>query len=209
MDRRERVADSVEPLRAALEGKQAELWTALPGLIESYDPEAQTASVQPALKGFVIAETGEKESVDLPLLVDVPVVFPTGGGFSLTFPVRSGDECLVVFASRCIDGWWASGGVQPPLEGRMHDLSDGFALVGPRSQTRLLEPPADDVAVQLRSDDGRAFVEIDPTGSVWVEAAGSVTATARDTITLNAPEIRFWGNVTSAPFDPGLFKGGQ
>ena len=64
----------------------------------------------------------------------MPVVFPGGGGFALTFPVAAGDECLVVFASRCIDAWWQSGGVGEPMEPRMHDLSDGFALIGVRSQ---------------------------------------------------------------------------
>ena len=33
------------------------------------------------------------------------MVFPGGGGFALTFPVAAGDECLVVFASRCIDDY--------------------------------------------------------------------------------------------------------
>ena len=135
-----RWAEPVEALRAALDGRQAEMWTALPGIVQSFDPAAMTVSVQPAVAGRISDEAGKAASVDLPILPDVPVVFPGGGGFALTFPVAAGDECLVVFASRCIDAWWQSGGVGEPMEPRMHDLSDGFALVGVRSQPHRLSP---------------------------------------------------------------------
>jgi hypothetical protein len=84
--------------------------TALPGVVAGFDPVAMTVSVQPAIKGRVTSPDGSTRSVALPLLVDVPVFFPRGGGFTLTFPVKSGDECLVVFSSRCMDAWWQSGG---------------------------------------------------------------------------------------------------
>ena len=96
MDRRERWAEPVEALRAALDGRQAEMWTALPGIVQSFDPAAMTVSVQPAVAGRISDEAGKAASVDLPILPDVPVVFPGGGGFALTFPVAAGDECLVV-----------------------------------------------------------------------------------------------------------------
>ena len=41
--------------------------------------------------------------VALPLLVDVPVVFPRGGGVTLTLPVVPAMSAFVVFADRCID----------------------------------------------------------------------------------------------------------
>ena len=124
-------------------------------------------------------ETGKTSSVNMPLLPDVPVVFPGGGGFTLTFPVASGDECLVVFASRCIDAWWQSGGVGEPMEPRMHDLSDGFALVGVRSQPHRLSP-----AVH-----GSAYVEITPGGAVTAVGPSSVTVRSGGSITLDAPQI--------------------
>ena len=85
------------------------------------------------------------------------MVFPGGGGWSITFPVSKGDEALVVFASRCIDDWWQSGGVgiQPDL--RMHDLSDGFAIIGPRSQPRKLNPAISTIAVDSRKHFGIAL----------------------------------------------------
>lgn len=169
MDLRERLDDHIEATRAAQDGHQAQLWTACPGIIQSYNAEALTCTVQPAIKGRVESPDGNVASVALPLLVDVPVIFPSGGGFVLTFPVAAGDECLVVFASRCIDAWWQSGGVQEPIETRMHDLSDGFALVGPRSQARKI-PAVSAEHVQLRTEDGQTYLEIQPGGKVRVSA---------------------------------------
>lgn len=97
-----------------------------------------------------------------PLLVDVPVVFPRGGGCTLTFPVKAGDECLVIFADRCIDFWWQNGGVQEPVDDRVHDLSDAFCIVGPQSQAQKISGISTGAA-QLRSDDGSTFFELNPT----------------------------------------------
>lgn len=159
----------------------------IPGIIQSFDPDAVTAVVQPAIKGAEKDESGAEVSVNLPLLVDVPVVFPRGGGCTLTFPVSEGDECLVIFADRCIDFWWQSGGVQEPVDGRMHDLSDAFCIVGPQSQAKKIGGIST-TGAQLRTDDGSAFIE--------VGAGGDITATTAGSATINAPEIVLNGNVT-------------
>lgn len=199
MDRRERTGDPIEAQRAALEGKQAEIWTALPSIIEGFDPVAMTVSVQPAIRGQVEGENGRTSSVTMPLLVDVPVVFPCGGGFSLTYPVKQGDECLVIFASRCIDGWWQSGGIGDAPDERMHDLSDGFAIVGPRSQARTLSPAVDADSVQLRTDDGAAHITMmpdytiraqNPTAAMLLTPVGQIQARADAEIRLTSPVIK-------------------
>ena len=88
------------------------LHCALPGTVESFDPEKQTAGVRPAGNA-------------LPLLYDVPVFMP------VPFEVNPGDACLVIFADREIDAWLEGGEEKP--SGRMHSLSDGFAFVGWRT----------------------------------------------------------------------------
>ncbi|HDR9022687.1 TPA: hypothetical protein QDB09_003241 [Burkholderia vietnamiensis] len=162
MDRKERIGDSLASLRAVLRGQRSEIWTALPAEIQSFDPAAMTCSVQPAIKVQARGPSGTIQSVALPLLVDCPVQFPAGGDCTLTFPVAPGDECLVVFASRCIDAWWQSGGVQEQAELRMHDLSDGFALLGFRSRPRALAGVSGS-STQLRSDDGATYIDLNPT----------------------------------------------
>lgn len=93
----------------ATNSRLTQVWTALPGIIQKFDAGALTCEVQPAIKGRITQEDGSIQLVNMPLLLDCPVVFPHGGGCSLTFPIKAGDECLVVFASRGIDYWWQLG----------------------------------------------------------------------------------------------------
>ncbi|TJZ75571.1 Gp138 family membrane-puncturing spike protein [Chitiniphilus eburneus] len=184
----ERHNNPVADMLIGLEYLQSNLWTALPGYIISFNVEAMTCSVQVTISMKVRDEHGNVSSVAIKPLVDCPVYFPSGGGATLTFPVKPGDECLVVFASRCIDSWWQSGGVQEQADLRMHDLSDGFALVGVRSQPRML-PGISTSSTQLRSDNGSAYIDLNPgSGKVRIVAPGGFEVVA--------PESEFSAKVT-------------
>lgn len=159
MDRRERFESLEEALLVAFQGWQAGLWSALPVIIQSFDEVAMTVTAQPAIQARFIDQEGTIQWINLPLLVDVPVCFTGGGGLTLTFPIKPNDEALIVFSSRCIDSWWQSGGIQIQAELRMHDLSDGFAIVGIRSQPRVI-PNVSIVSSQLRTDTGETFIDI-------------------------------------------------
>ena len=87
------------------------LHCAMPGVVESFDPETQTAAVRPA-------------DPQMPLLRDVPVFMP------VPFDVHPGDACLLVFADFDTDAWFASEEAAEPQSGRRHSLSDAFAFVG-------------------------------------------------------------------------------
>lgn len=129
----ERVQDRDEMYRRMNENNSYDLRVAAPGIIQSFDSETQTATVQLAIREKINID-GNVSNEEIPVLLDVPVFFPGGGGYSITFPINAGDECLVVFGDMCIDGWWQSGGVQNQIDKRRHDLSDGFAFVGFKSK---------------------------------------------------------------------------
>lgn len=196
MEQKERINDPEVAMQAALNGDRAKLWTAFPGNIQSFDGNAITCVVQPGIMAYMRAPDGAMQWIKLPLLVDVPVVAMRGGGCTLTFPIAEGDECLMVIASRCIDAWWQQGGVQIQAELRMHDLSDGFAIPGPFSQATKIGGWSMS-AVQLRSNDGQAVIELNPTThDVNINVAGntSITAknaavTASESVTVTAPAI--------------------
>ncbi len=195
MDRRERLGDLEQSLLAAIRGHMSGVWTALPGIIQSYDAAEETVEVEVAIKMQFQQPNGSWEWVSIKPLVDCPVLFPSGGGFTLTFPIAPGDECLVMFSSRCIDAWWQSGGVQIQADIRMHDLSDGFAFVGPRSQPRVLSPAGSTTGVELRNDARTAYVRIDNAANVQVMTPADLTATAGGTASVTAPTINLTGNV--------------
>lgn len=197
MDRRERLDDPEEAVRTSLDALQARLWTAMPGIIQSFDPgsagsRGPTCTVQCAIQAKQQNKDGSTKLVNIPPLVDCPVQFPGGGGASLTFPLAHGDECLVVFASRCIDSWWQSGGIQAPAEIRFHNLSDGFIIPGVRSNPRALIDISTTTA-QFRSDDGSTFVDLDPVGQI-------VNVTAPGGIKFHGP-VSIVGGLTTDTLD--------
>lgn len=152
-------------IRATAKGELSNVWTTLPGIIESYDAQAVTVCVQPAIKIPIRREDGELETVMLPLLLDVPVIFSGSGGFTITHPIKKGDECLVSFACRNIDLWWQSGGVQDPFDMRKHDLSDGFAFFRPQSQAQKIS----DISLEnfeIRNDSNDCKVQITKDGEL-------------------------------------------
>jgi len=180
LQREEELAATPEDAAAAaVRAHVSDLHTALPGIIKAFDPVTQTAKVQPAIKRLWI----EAGFLPLPELVDVPVQFPRGGGFALTFPVAAGDECLVVFSERAIDNWHHAGGVQEPSEYRLHDLSDGFAFLGFTSRPRALTPPPSGDAAELRTLDGATVVRVEAGVVVLGQAAGAEPAVKGDVLT--------------------------
>ena len=130
--------DSIQLSRGELEAFRRELLSAchssMPGIVESFNPETQTACIRPAVR----FRRGGSEPVQLPLLRDVPVFFPGNRASAITFPVSPGDECLVIFSDICIDGWFDTGSDPLPPSSRQHDLSDAFAFVGFRSHPNAL-----------------------------------------------------------------------
>ncbi|VTP13232.1 hypothetical protein PUATCC27989T_01068 [Phytobacter ursingii] len=149
-------------MQAIQDAISAGIRVAMPGIIISFDPDAVTAVVQPAIKGYEPDANGNQISVSMPILVDVPVAFPRGGGVTLTFPVAPGDEVGLIFNDRCIDFWWQNGGEQEPVHSRQHHIGDATAYLGLMSQQRKIGGISTSAA-QLRTDDGSAYIELNPT----------------------------------------------
>jgi hypothetical protein len=178
VDRRERISDLTLMFRAALQGWQSDIWTALPGTYQGAGSKKGTANVQPTVQvqlqstGNVWGSYNNADPVNgkftpggwqnLPLCPDCPILLPGGGGFHATFPLKTGDEGLLVFSSRCIDNWWLAGGPQSQAELRMHDLSDGFFIPGCFSQANVPSADWSTTTARLTSDDGTLYYELDP-----------------------------------------------
>lgn len=148
------LANPQEQQKRAIENLLINARCCITGYIVDFNSENQTATIQPTIK-----ENINNENISLPTLLDVPVQFPQSGGFSITFPVKEGDECIVVFSDMCIDSWWQLGGVQAQAEKRRHDLSDGIAILGIRSIPNVISNFANDT-MQMRNKEGSTFIEI-------------------------------------------------
>lgn len=153
-----------QTLAQNIEEAVKDLRVAMPVKVISFDASKQTVSVQPMIK--VTLNAGG--SMPLPVLVDVPVKFPRGGGFAVTFPIIAGDEGIVIISDRCIDGWYQSGSLSDPLDLRLHDLSDAFFLAGVSSLPNVIKS-FDSDALVMRKLDNSAYLKIEQSGAVSID----------------------------------------
>ncbi len=141
-----------------------ELHTAMPGVVDTFDPSTQTCTVQPAIKRVFV----DGETVNLPLLINVPVCFPTAGGFSITLPIAKGDDCLIVFSERSIDNWLKFGDIRKPNDKRFHDLSDGMVLMGLRTNPKALNNyDSNNLTIRNEANDNKLILKAD--GSMQID----------------------------------------
>lgn len=157
-----------------IDNRLKQLHTALPGIIKSFD--GYKASVQPTIMRVFV----DKGPQPLPLIEDVPVVFPGSGDWSVTFPINPGDECLVIFLERAMDYWYKSGGIQAPSRYRLHDLSDAVCIPGLRSLPNKL-PAVQTDGIELRNRDRSTFLKLTAAGiqikATSVAITGNVSVT--------------------------------
>lgn len=158
MDSRARIDHVLEAIETMVEGKLAELHTSEHCRVVSYDPQKQTAVLQPTNKALIRQPDGSTEWVSKPQIPDVKVHFPSGGGLTLTFPIQEGDEVLAVMSSRSPDVWQQNGGEQQIVDTRLHDLSNAFCIPGFRSDANAL-PSVSTESTQIRTDDGETVID--------------------------------------------------
>lgn len=123
-----RSVDTADVVQASIRAALRDARVALPGRIESYDEGAQKADVFPLLLEAHQDAEGNRQTSQSPVVTSVPILWPGGGGFRLTFPLQRGDTVLLLFADRSLDAWLEAGGVTDPIDPRMHHLSDGVAI---------------------------------------------------------------------------------
>ena len=115
-----------EALRTLKSDIFSEMRVMLPGTVERYDHTTQKASVLPSLR----REYRDGEVQDMPVIEDVPVVWPRTGSASLTMPMRRGDGVMLVMSDRSLDRWKQRGGLVTPRDTRKHALPDCVAVPG-------------------------------------------------------------------------------
>lgn len=159
-------ADSAQALREFVQGIMFEkLNTCVPGEIMMFDPALQTAIVRCCVRLAIITDAGERKTMERCPLVDVPVLFPysTSSGFSLTYPVCPGDQCLLLFSQEGLDRWQEYGSVQdPPGTGaaRHFDYTDAIAILGVIPKPWKIPQFSMD-GVEMRNKDRSTYVHVE------------------------------------------------
>lgn len=142
------------------------------GTIQSFNSTNQTAQITiNYTKTFLeIDEIGNTTTTtkNYPTLLECPVICLGGGLGSLTFPITTGDECLIFFNDRDLDNWFNGSSNSAPATARLHAFTDAVALVGVRSLPNVLTG-YDSSSVVLKLGENTLKVESD---NITSELAG-------------------------------------
>lgn len=122
--------------------------TAFPAVVKSYNKDERRAELQPSL----MRKLPNGEFIDLPIIVDVPVLFLGTKKVGLHFPLEEGDEVLVLCSERCLDVWKDNGGSKIQDEdNRRFTLSDAVCIPG--LQPKDFPKVKNNGGLDLHSDD--------------------------------------------------------
>ncbi len=149
-------------LNSATSSRLKGVRVSLPARVESYNEAKRTISAQPLVHDGYIDETGKRQVSRLPVVTNVPVVFPGSGGARFRFPITKGDTVLLLFSSSSLEQFLQRGGEVDPKTDHRHSLTDAIAIPG-------LQPPAG-AAIDGASD-ADTMIEITVGGEI--HAGGS------------------------------------
>ncbi len=203
--------NSVKQIKGLIDSKLASVHTTTVGVIESFNAEKQTAVIRPAIKKIVTTETKNTiiyNTSEYPLLVNVPVIFPGGGDWFMTFPVQEGDECLIFSMERSIGNWNKNGGVQDPSNYRRKlSFKDAVAMVGIQSQVTSL-PSFNASEPELRNRDGSVKLTMTDDGIKMMDGADNAVRFSSLETAYNQLKTDLNNLVTKYNTDMGLIAGG-
>lgn len=153
-------------ISASIDGATTRVHTSMPGQVVRYDAVAQTVDVQPSLKQVLFDALGTKVYESYPLLPAVPVAFPSGGSFCITFPLQPGDHVVLLFAEGAMAEWLASGKESEPWDVRRHHISNAIAIPCIRPDTQPLsntDTSARQAGIVLGKDGAEPQIRINDT----------------------------------------------
>ena len=142
---------------AICDDRMEKFMTSLPAYVVAYDPVRQSVEVQPYIAQPWREESGEIGTLELPMILDLPVLFPGGGKNRITWPIEKGDTVLLICLSQDDTKWKTQGRAVDTGKsfGRHHiqyamALPSGHSLAGPaRPKT---DAPTDAMVLHASKD---------------------------------------------------------
>lgn len=159
---------------AAVRRAMIETRTHVPATVISFERSPRAMA---SVRVDVLARLRSGETVAVPQLDRIPVLWPAGGGFAMDADLRPGDQVLLEVFDRDISAWLTSGEVSAPATGILSSLSCSAALaVGLRSEAKV---------GAARPGVGALYIGDDSGAPPWLRLGTVPTASA----TVEAPSI--------------------
>ena len=189
-----------ELLNIIIANKIADVNICLPAKIVEYDYTQQRAKVQPSLN----QKYNDGEVIELPIVHNVPVMHPSSGGASITFPVNVGDNILLVFSQASLEEWLEDGKQSTPDDPRQNDLTDAIAIIG-LNPFNQISPATNNTDLLIKLNDAEVIFK--PTGNIHIN--GTASNITIDNINITGAvnikgDLTVSGNITSATATIGI-----
>lgn len=140
----------------------ANLHTAAPGFIQSFNSDKQSAIVKSSIKRTLTDGSVQ----ELPIIANVPVITLKTGTAGLHVPVNAGDGVLLVFCERALERWLSSeqGKIVEAGDVRKYNFTDAVAIIGLNPLT--FNYPYKDNSIYLYHNNGR--IKIDESNKIAI-----------------------------------------
>jgi hypothetical protein len=132
----------------------------IPGKIVSYDSSKNTASVKFCVGRKMIGG----QTVPLPTIENVPILFTGNDQVEIIFKPEAGDEVLIYFSDVDVSGWVYREREGDPESIRKFNINDCFAVVV-KTKTRQLTLASDEI-LSITAGDGKMSIKTN--GSVMI-----------------------------------------
>ena len=180
-------------LRQAFRELTKELGTSITGHILTFDTKTQLAQVQIGI--FALDTNGNK--INPAPIIECPVEFSGGGGWSFEHELNPNDEGLIIFSQRCLDAWIQTGGMAENPIARFHDKQDACFIPGIRSKKNAIKDFQNN-GIRLRNEDASVYHWLKNDGSIEsVNGAGYVKLLASGVVDINGFLVQPTGAATS------------
>lgn len=128
--------DLTQTLYSVVEKAGKELNCMRVGIIQNFYADDLTADVLIANKKTINLNSDGTQNVRNYALIRAKVCYCTP---YITYPLKAGDECILLFSDREIESWFVNGNVNAEIYPRLHDLTDAVAIVGLRSLPNMIQ----------------------------------------------------------------------
>jgi len=164
-----------ELLKTTNREQMKDVATSIPGHVLAFDPVTQRAQIQIGVRRIDV------KGVEFtpPPLIEVPVYFSGSANHHIECEINAGDEGLILFSQRCIDGWKTTGGVANNPILRFHDISDAMFLPGFRSSHTAITDFANN-GIRTRNKSGTHYI--------WLKKDGTITTVNDNSSVTQSPD---------------------
>jgi hypothetical protein len=172
--RKDNLVNGVQPslsiaISQAIESRLADVHTALPAHVESYDKASGMCSVKIDLK----RKFRGGQVVEVPIIPNVPVLQLRGAQGDAIFhiPVEKGDTGMVIFSERSLDSWLVKGGTLDPEDSRKFDYTDATFYPGLYPRNKKISSISNDLANNMAVAFGSHGLRVSKDGKIAIKGA--------------------------------------